>query len=211
MREPALIQTPPVLERSWPEAAIGLWVFRNRSWLPIPLGIAAVVFAPGASDLRLVYVGALFIIAGEALRLWAVRHIGVVSRTRTTRLGPLVTSGPYALTRNPLYVGNWLLWTGFALGSSLRWLVPVSWAVFAVQHSVVVQWEEQLLAQRYPASYRRYARAVSRWWPRLSQSSTHALPYRYPYPWSDVMFSERGTLMAIALVAMILIVRRLIV
>jgi protein-S-isoprenylcysteine O-methyltransferase Ste14 len=211
MREPALIHTIPVVERSWAEAAIGQWVFRNRSWLPIPLGIIAVVFAPGASDLRLVYAGALCIIAGEALRLWAVRHIGVVSRTRTTRLGPLVTSGPYALTRNPLYVGNWLLWTGFALGSSLRWLLPLSWAVFAVQHSFVVQWEERLLAQRYPASYRRYAGAVSRWWPHLSRISTRVVPYRYPYPWSDVMFSERGTLGAIVLVAMLLIARRLIV
>src|SRR4029079_16608763 len=120
MREPALIQTPPVLERSWPEAPIGLWVFRNRSWLPIPLGVAALVL-PGAPDLRLVYAGALCIISGEAPRLWPVRHIGVVSRTRTTRLGPLVTSGPYAHTRNPLYVGNWLLWTGFALGSLPPW------------------------------------------------------------------------------------------
>ena len=210
MREPALVHNTHALERSWPEAAIGLWVFRNRSWLPIPLGIAALVL-PGAPDLRLVYAGALCIIAGEALRVWAVRHIGVVSRTRTTRLGPLVTSGPYAHTRNPLYVGNWLLWTGFALGSPLRWMVPLSWAVFAVQHSVVVQWEEQLLAQRYPASYRRYERAVSRWWPRLSRMGTPAVPYRHPYPWSEVIFSERGTLAAIALVVMLFLVRRLIV
>jgi protein-S-isoprenylcysteine O-methyltransferase Ste14 len=157
-----------------------------------------------------VYAGAFCILAGEALRLWAVRHIGVVSRTRTTRLGPLVTSGPYAHTRNPLYVGNWLLWTGFALGSSLRWMVPLSWAIFALQHSFVVHWEEQLLAQRYPSSYGRYAGVVSRWWPRLSRIGMH-VPYRHPYPWSEVMFSERGTLGAIVLVAILLLARRLVV
>jgi protein-S-isoprenylcysteine O-methyltransferase Ste14 len=208
MRETARVESIPVLGPTWPEATVGHWVFRNRSWLPVPLGVAAVVFAPTAIDWRLVYAGALFIVAGEALRLWAVRHIGVVSRTRTTRLGPLVTSGPYAHTRNPLYVGNWLLWTGFALGSSLRWMVPLSWAVFVVQHAFVVQWEEQLLVQHYPASYGRYAGVVSRWWPRLSRIGMR-VSYRHPYPWSDVMFSERGTLVAIALVAMLLLARRL--
>ena len=208
MRETARVESIPVLGHPWPEASVGHWVFRNRSWLPVPLGVVAVAFAPTAIDWRLVYAGVLFVVAGEALRLWAVRHIGVVSRTRTTRLGPLVTSGPYAHTRNPLYVGNWLLWTGFALGSSLRWMVPLSWAVFAVLHSAVVQWEEQLLAQRYPASYGRYAGIVSRWFPRPSRLAMR-VPYRHPYPWSDVMFSERGTLVAIALVAMLLLARRL--
>ncbi|HEY7190931.1 MAG TPA: methyltransferase [Vicinamibacterales bacterium] len=208
MRETARLDTVPALGHLWTETSAGHWVFRNRSWLPIPLGIAAVFFTPAVVDWRLVYAGALCIVAGEALRLWAVRHIGVVSRTRTTRLGPLVTSGPYAHTRNPLYIGNWLLWTGFALGSSLRWLVPVSWAVFAVQHAFVVQWEEQLLAQRYPASYGRYAGVVARWFPRLSGIGIR-VPYRRPYPWIDVMFSERGTLMAIALAAMLILVRRI--
>src|SRR4030095_5740293 len=189
MRATARIDSIAALGPPWPERSFGQWVFRNRSWLPVPLGVAAVVFAPTAIDWRLVYAGAFFILAGEALRLWAVRHIGVVSRTRTTRLGPLVTSGPYAHTRNPLYVGNWLLWTGFALGSSLRWMVPLSWAIFALQHSFVVHWEEQLLAQRYPSSYGRYAGVVSRWWPRLSRIGMH-MPYRHPYPWSEVMFRE---------------------
>jgi protein-S-isoprenylcysteine O-methyltransferase Ste14 len=207
MRETARLDTVATLGHLWPETSAGHWVFRNRSWLPIPLGIAAVFFAPAVVDWRLVYAGALCIVAGEALRLWAVRHIGVVSRTRTTRLGPLVTSGPYAHTRNPLYLGNWLLWTGFALGSSLRWLVPLSWAVFAVQHTFVVQWEEQLLAQRYPSAYGRYAGVVARWVPRLSGIGMR-VPYRRPYPWTDVMFSERGTLMAIALVAMLILARR---
>src|SRR5262245_1428577 len=210
MRETARIDSVAALAPPWSEASVGHWVFRNRSWLPVPLGVAAVVFVPPTIDWHLVYTGAIFIIAGEALRLWAVRHIGVVSRTRTTRLGPLVTSGPYAHTRNPLYVGNWLLWTGFALGSSLRWMVPLSWAVFAVQHIFVVQWEEQLLAQRYPASYGRYAGIVSRWLPRLSRLEIRAVPYRRPHPWSDVMFSERGTLVAIALVALLLAARHLI-
>jgi protein-S-isoprenylcysteine O-methyltransferase Ste14 len=44
--------------------------------------------------------------AGELIRLWGVHHIGAISRTRSQRLGPLVATGPFALIRNPLYVGN---------------------------------------------------------------------------------------------------------
>jgi len=98
--------------------------------------LALVALKPASLDPRGVYAGAACIVAGTALRLWAVRHIGVASRTRTNNLGPLVTSGPYAHTRNPLYMANWLLWTGFALASSLRWMVPVSWVVFAVQYGI---------------------------------------------------------------------------
>ena len=57
MREPAVVDNLAVLGQPWPEASIGHWVFRNRSWLPVPLGILAVVFAPGAADLRLGIVG----------------------------------------------------------------------------------------------------------------------------------------------------------
>jgi protein-S-isoprenylcysteine O-methyltransferase Ste14 len=169
--------------------------------------VVLVVASPRSIAPGWVYAGAVTcIVLGEALRLWAVRHIGVVSRTRTSHLGPLVTTGPYAHTRNPLYIANWLLWTGFALGSSLRWMLPLSWLVFAVQHVSVVRWEEQRLAGRYLDTYRRYARDVPRWWPRLSTLRTA----RTLHPWGEVFFSERGTLAAIALIALLLVARRLI-
>ena len=63
--------------------------------------------------------------AGELLRLWAVHHIGVISRTRSDRLGPLVSTGPFALVRNPLYLGNIALWVGFAISAQLVWLAPI--------------------------------------------------------------------------------------
>ena len=190
-----------------PRVSLGYWIFRNRTWLPIPLGILLIVLKPGVLETRVLWVGAACILAGEAIRLWAVRHIGGVSRTRTTKIGPLVMSGPYAYTRNPLYVGNWLLWSGFALGSSLRWMVLLSWTVFAVQHVFVVQWEEHLLAQHYPHAYPRYATIVPRWWPWPRRS--HVAPAPKLHPWNEVLFSERGTLAAIVSVAVLLIARRL--
>ncbi|MDP6934739.1 MAG: methyltransferase [Myxococcota bacterium] len=58
----------------------------------------------------LLMVGVALLAAGELLRITAVRHIGARSRTRQSQVGPLVTTGPYAYSRNPLYVGNLLLW-----------------------------------------------------------------------------------------------------
>ena len=77
--------------------------------------------------------GLTLVAVGESIRLWAVRHIGVISRTRSDRLGPLVANGPFRYLRNPLYLGNILLWLGFALSARLPWLVPICVVVLASQ------------------------------------------------------------------------------
>lgn len=188
--------------------ATGRWVFRNRSWLPVPLVLILLVAGPSGTGSRgLQLAGGVSIVLGQSLRLWAVRHIGVISRTRTTRLGPLITTGPYAWSRNPLYVANWLLWTGFVLAAQVLWMLPVAWAVFALQYRAIVKWEEQLLRERYPDAYDEYAARVRRWWP--SRADRTAMPVRI-HPWQDVLFSERGTLAAIVVLATLLLVREVV-
>src|SRR2546427_3755034 len=79
----------------------GEWLFRYRTMTPVPialalLGIGIGAAAPSAALLR---TGIALVATGEAVRLWSVRHIGVISRTRSGRLGPLVASGPFARVR----------------------------------------------------------------------------------------------------------------
>lgn len=153
-------------------------------------------------------IGALMAVTGEVLRLWAVRHIGTISRTRTsTRQGPLVTSGPFQVVRNPLYLGNWLIWTGLVVFSRLLWMLPVAWAVFALQYGTMVLWEEARLRNSFGRQYDRYARDVARWLPvgRLGDLA----PIGPRHPWRAVAFSERGTLMAMSLMALLLGVKAL--
>ena len=117
---------------------MGAWLFRQRSWIPLPL-VAALLLIPAddRSPAALVSLGALLVAGGEALRLWAVRHIGVISRTRSDRLGPIVRSGPFAYVRNPLYLGNIAIWTGFVatyVDGHARWLKDSrcgEWTIFA--------------------------------------------------------------------------------
>src|SRR5262245_64531426 len=89
-------------------------------------------------------IGILLVAAGELVRLTAVHHIGAISRTRSDRLGPLVESGPFAHTRNPLYLGNILLWLGFTVSARLLWLTPIVFLLLAAEYHAIVRWEERL-------------------------------------------------------------------
>jgi protein-S-isoprenylcysteine O-methyltransferase Ste14 len=193
------------------EAPAGAWLFRYRSFLPVPLALILLLVRVGEIDgAPLIAAGAVIVIAGQALRLWAVRHIGTISRTRTTRYGPLMTGGPYAVVRNPLYVGNWLLWTGFAVWSRLLWMVPVAWIIFFVQYRAIARWEAAFIRSKYPDGYDEYARDVRPWMPRWPPRE--ALAAVAPlHPWREVFFSERGTLLAVVAMAVLLTMKFLLI
>ena len=205
----------------------GEWLFRHRTIVPLPLAIAILLLRVGEAPASAVLIagGVALTVAGEAVRLWGVQHIGVISRTRSDRLGPLVTTGPFAFVRNPLYLGNIALWAGFALASRQVWLVPVTIVVLAVEYHAIVRWEEHLLEARLGEAYRDYAGRVPRWLPTLHRgalnrgdrrdnkdlgqlhtSAVSAVPAvqrdtlanRDAFTWRETLFSERGTLIAIA-------------
>jgi hypothetical protein len=173
----------------------------------------AFVIIPADPTGRWMALGAALVAVGEALRLWAVRHIGVISRTRSDRLGPLVESGPFAYLRNPLYLGNIALWLGFTVSAGLLWLAPAIAVLLALEYHAIVRWEEALLIARRGEAYLDYASRVPRWnfaarlgsWGR--QTSARADRAASPvasrdasaaFGWRDTLFSERGTLAAIA-------------
>jgi protein-S-isoprenylcysteine O-methyltransferase Ste14 len=180
---------------------LGGWLFKRRTWLPLPLALALLLIPSTAQPTLLLEVcGAGLVACGELLRLWGVRHIGVISRTRSERLGPLIESGPFRYVRNPLYLGNIGLWVGFAINAGLVWLAPILALVLGVEYQAIVRWEEGLLESRIGAPYREYAARVPRWLPRFparpaEPTDDHALGL---FSWRDTLFSERGTLLAIA-------------
>jgi protein-S-isoprenylcysteine O-methyltransferase Ste14 len=177
---------------------LGGWLFRQRSWLPLPLVFALVLVPPDPSVPRTVrWLGAAVTAGGELLRLWGVRHIGVISRTRSDRLGPLIDTGPFAYVRNPLYIGNISLWIGFSLTAALPWVAVAILLLLAAEYHAVVRWEEYLLEARRGASYRDYVARIPRWLPRLRRAAA-APPGGGGFSWADTIFSERGTLIAIA-------------
>jgi protein-S-isoprenylcysteine O-methyltransferase Ste14 len=145
---------------------------------------------------------------GETIRLWGVSLAGSATRV-TGEVGAieLVTSGPFAHVRNPLYLGNLLLYLGMGVASNalFPWLQAGALLWFAVQYSGIVSLEEDFLATRFGDEYRRYCAAVPRFIPS---------PRRYesgsPQPdlsWPRGLRSERRTLQAIAALTAALVVR----
>ena len=178
---------------------VGGWLFRNRTSIPLPIVVALLAFPPRAADAGstwMVPAGLVVVLLGELVRMWGVHHIGSVSRTRIERLGPLIDSGPFAMVRNPLYIGNILLWLGFAVSARLPWLAPVALALLAIEYHAIVRWEERLLETRIGERYRQYLTRVPRWLPYLAGRSTSS--HEAAYSWTQTLYSERGTLIAIA-------------
>ncbi len=175
----------------------GGWLFRQRTWLPLPL-VAALLVTPPAGDAPVALlwiIGAAVVALGEGIRLWAVLHIGAISRTRSDRLGPLIASGPFGYVRNPLYLGNILLWTGFALSARLVWMAPIIIVLLALEYHAIVRWEEGLISQRIGAPYAEYVARVPRWLPSFGATASPA--GTATFSWRQTFFSERGTLIAI--------------
>jgi len=205
----------------------GSWLFPRRSWIPLPL-VAALLLLPAQSESQAwFWAGLAVVLAGEWVRLAGVRQIGVISRTRSDRLGPLVASGPFAWVRNPLYLGNIALWVGITLSARLIWLAPIVAALLLGEYHAIVRWEERLLESRLGDEYLDYAARVPRWvpigpWPKTqgskltAQGSERTARGARPrteggteprFGWRETLFSERGTLIAIALGYVLVLVK----
>lgn len=149
-----------------------LWaaVFHNRNVLAgLPLLYALVSRRWQVEAGWAVWFSALVLcVAGLALRAWSFTHCSYRQGVETH----LAVTGPYALCRNPVYLGNMLLMSGATVASGLLWLVPllVAWA-WLVYHGAVTYEERKRLVRRYGDPYRRYCAEVPRWLPRLSALS----------------------------------------
>jgi protein-S-isoprenylcysteine O-methyltransferase Ste14 len=109
-------------------------------------------------------------LAGLALRAWAA---GCLAKNRQ-----LATGGPYAYTRNPLYIGTLLVAAGLAVASRSIGLAALFAAVFLLVYLPVIQNEEQHLRQIFP-EYARYAERVPVLFPRLNLArENNANPFR---------------------------------
>jgi protein-S-isoprenylcysteine O-methyltransferase Ste14 len=109
-------------------------------------------------------------LAGLALRAWAA---GCLAKNQQ-----LATGGPYAYTRNPLYIGTLLVAAGLAIAARSPWLAALFAAVFLFVYLPVIQNEEQHLRKIFP-DYAAYADRVPALWPRLTPASPeNSNPFR---------------------------------
>src|SRR5215510_7272309 len=145
-------------------ARLGGVLFRNRSWLPVPF-VLVTLLAPARASMINWAIGFVLIAIGEGIRLAGVAAAGTVTRRRSRNVQRLVTYGIFRWVRNPLYVGNFLIWMGFVLISGVPWLVPLAIVVFAIEYYFIVAYEEGVLESIFGREYLDYKRTTPRWIP----------------------------------------------
>lgn len=132
---------------------------RLRSvWLLVPVFL--LLAKPTAS---LLAAGGALALLGGMIRAWAA---GTIRKNQV-----LTVSGPYAHTRNPLYLGSFFVGLGVVVASGSIWLFLIFLVFFTIVYSRTMAMEERRLEELFGESFRRYAASVPRFVPRL-------VPYR---------------------------------
>ncbi len=119
-------------------------------------------------------IGALTLVPGLFLRGLASGHVQKDKQ--------LTTSGPYAYTRNPLYLGSLIMAAGFAIAARSWWIVAIMLLMFAVIYVPVIAGEERYLRQTFPG-YDEYSRRVPRMLPRLTPYGNERSAYSSDRYW----------------------------
>jgi protein-S-isoprenylcysteine O-methyltransferase Ste14 len=134
---------------------------RTAKRIRVPMGfVVAVVFLLFARPSPATLLWSLpLVIAGLWLRGYAAGYV--------RKNAELTTSGPYAHTRNPLYLGSLLIVLGFGAACGTWWLILLLLALFAVIYIPTIQGEEQFLRANF-AGFDGYAAAVPRLLPRVT-------------------------------------------
>ena len=173
-------------------ARIGSVLFRHRGWLPVPFLFIPLILA-GRMGVWNWVIGFVLIAIGEAIRLAGVAAAGTVTRRRSRTVQRLVTYGIFSWMRNPLYVGNFLIWIGFTVISGVLWFIPLAIVLFAVEYTLIVRYEEGVLESIFGAEYLEYKSRTPRWIPQppsVRETGEHH--------WGEAWRSEISTFMQYA-------------
>jgi protein-S-isoprenylcysteine O-methyltransferase Ste14 len=130
------------------------------SRIRVPLGFlfAVVYFWLARPSWRSLMLGAIVVAPGLVIRALASGHV--------RKNESLATSGPYAYTRNPLYLGSLVMGLGFCVAARSWWVGAVLVVMFFAIYLPVIRDEEAFLRQKF-SGFEEYAQRVPRMLPRL--------------------------------------------
>ncbi len=114
--------------------------------------------------------GGVLALLGELIRIWASGHIEKTHR--------LATGGPYAHTRNPLYVGSVLMALGLLVAARHPIAVVAGLAYLVVFYPAIIREEAKFLRAKFPDEYHDWARHVPLFFPRLTPGGPRQSKYQ---------------------------------
>ena len=163
--------TAPREQQREPPKTYAEWAARIRVRGGIFLAAVYLVWAqPTPGRLAL---GAAIALVGLLLRAWSA---GCLEKDQR-----LATGGPYAYTRNPLYLGSALAAFGFAIAGGRWWFLLLLFTFFAAVYWPVMRKEQARLGRLFPEEFPAYAQAVPMFWPRLRPWGGGASPGRFAW------------------------------
>jgi len=170
----------------WPRIA-------RRVRVPLGFAFALLYFWLARPTWRSMALGAIGVVPGLLIRALASGHVH--------KNESLATSGPYAYTRNPLYLGSLLIGLGFAVAASSWWVGVALVVMFFAIYVPVIRDEEAFLRRTFP-EFEEYARGVPRMFPRFTRAASASGEDRAEFSW-DLYLKHREYNALLGAVAML--------
>ncbi len=153
------------------------------------------------------HLGVVVVICGELIRLWANGYVGHVKVNWTEhergrqKIGRLITAGPYAFIRHPLYFGTFLIGAGILIIVGSFWFGVVVPILFLLIYRRKIEEEETTLCHEWPEEFERYRQVAPRWLPTWN---------RYPHRdgqwnWEGIVTSKEPKTLAWVIVLLVLL------
>ncbi len=149
---------------------IGKFLFKFRSYTPIPFFFIMILFMK--PNLYTILSGFPVVLIGEIIRIWAVSYAGSETRTTDGVGGSnLVTQGPFSVVRNPLYIGNIMIYTGLGIMSFslFPYIQILALICFSFQYYCIILNEEEYLKTAFGENFSIYLKSVNRFAPLKSK------------------------------------------
>jgi hypothetical protein len=144
---------------------------------------------------------------GEIIRIWAVGYAG--SETRTTGSvggSSLVTQGPYSIVRNPLYIGNVVIYIGAGIMSMalFPYMQIIAFLYFLFQYYCIIINEEEYLFKSFPDTYPVYAKYVNRIIPSFNKLPPEIISDK-KFDLKEGFKSEKRTLASFSIIIILIL------
>ncbi len=190
----------------------GQFLFKYRSYTPLPFLIVMILYS---NPIIFTFIpGMLLVVLGEFIRIWANSWAGSETRTTGSVGGTfLIVSGPYAFVRNPLYIGNILIYLGLSIFSNalIPYLQIIGLLVFFIQYYLIVKEEEKYLKKKFGQAYAEYSSKVPAFIPRFKKFKNTGVDqpeFSWKKGWNSEMRSIQAVLSVIVILILIWIIRR---
>jgi len=174
--------------------------FHTRNVLfPVLVSMVLFLWPPVAIDnapaIYLMVIGLLMIMMGQGLRILTIGLTYIIrgGRKRQIYAEHLVTDGLFSHCRNPLYLGNILIVSGFLFVSGNLTGIIVGSLAFMTIYRLIVYSEESFLSAKFAEDYAAFCADVPRWFPKLQGLQETIRSYQFDWP--AVAVKEYGTIM----------------